>query len=328
MRFQWVASWALGLAVVSANARPTELTFEGPPQCDHAEGVREQIERLVGRPLRESEGADFEVNAEQTANSNWRATVRTILRDTSASPNEREFKGKTCAEVSDAAAVAIAMTLEQHSQEAAAGAPATVEAPSKAPSEAHAPNRTPLAPAASRPNSGSAATKPSHWRARAALHGVIEKGSLPSPSPGTELHLAVGAGNFQAALLGSMLAPQSIRLADGKGGEFQLRLIGLLACGERSLGPMDGRACLGFEWGQLAAEGAGVRNPRIGNGTWRAARADLGVGRGLGSALSITLRGALVAPLDRQAFVLDGDERVFRPSSFSVRGLLGVELEI
>lgn len=317
---QRVRQGVCGLAVAFAAARggAAEVSFRGPPECERAEGVREQIERVVGRPLAEAEHADFAVSVEQAANHSWRATVRTTPRGPDPSPSEREFRGKTCAEVSDAAAVAIAMAIEQHDKDVDAEAPAA----NANSAETQTPNKPAPPPARSRPPTSPA------WKAMLGAQGTIDAGALPNPSPGAELDLSAGFGKFHAMLLGAFLTPQTKRLANGNGGEFQLSLVGLLACGERPLGTLSARGCLGFELGQLAAEGAGVKNPRIGNGAWRAARVDLGAGWPLGAGLWLTFRTALVAPLARQTFVLNGTERIFRPSSFGARGLLGLELEI
>jgi hypothetical protein len=322
----WVRSrvfgWLCGLALASAcsSAQATDLVFRAPDRCDSAESVREQVERLIERPLSEAHGADFDVNVEQTEQG-FRATVRTKPRNDTVAASEREFSGSSCGEVSDAAAVAIAMAIEQQEQAEAKGTSEASLQPKQVDSTA--------SPApASRAPKREAERNESRWRAFVGLQGALEDGALPSPSPGAELDLSAGFRRFRATLLGAVLAPQTERRADGTGGEFQLVLVGLLACADHPFGPVNGRGCVGFELGQLSAEGVGVVDPRIGNGAWRAARVDLGAGWPLGAGWSLTLRGALVAPLSRQTFVLNGNDRVFRPSSLGVRGLLGVELEI
>jgi hypothetical protein len=317
-----VVSWLCGLALASAcgSAEATELVFRAPARCESAESIREQVERLIERPLSEAHGADFEVTVEQTSEQRFRARVRTKPRNDAAAASEREFSAKTCGEVSDAAAVAIAMAIEQQEQAEARATSETSSEP-KQPALATAPAPADRPPALAKPNGH-------RFRAFVGVQGALEDGALPNPSPGAELDLSAGFGAFHATVLGALLAPQTKRRADGTGGEFQLMLLGLLACGNRSLGPVNGRGCVGFELGQLSAEGVGVVDPRLGNGAWRAARVDLGLGWPLVTGLSVTLRGALVAPLTRQTFVLNGSDRVFRPSSFGVRGLLGVELEI
>lgn len=325
VRFKVVGRWLCGLAILCAcgSAEAAEVTFRAPPPCDGAQSMQEQIERLIGRPLTEARDADFDVILEQTSNHGWRATVRTKPRDAKAEASEREFSGRTCAEVSDAAAVAIAMAIEQRDRDHTAEAAAASEN-----SKQEEPPHTAKPPPAAASPKKTAVQESSHWRALVGLHGALEAGALPNPSPGAELDLSVGFARFRATLLGTLLAPQTKRFADGKGGEFQLALVGLLACGERRFGSVSGRACLGFELGRLSAEGVGVAAPRIGSAAWRAARVDVGAGWPVSPGFWITLGGALVAPLTRQTFVLNGSDRIFRPSSFGARGLLGVELEI
>ena len=78
-----------------------------------------QVERLIGRSLRDVAAVDFEVSVQHVAGrpTPWTLVVRTLVPDTAIEPRTRELNGASCAEVTDAAAVAIAMVVqEQDSQ--------------------------------------------------------------------------------------------------------------------------------------------------------------------------------------------------------------------
>lgn len=321
---------ALAIVLISGSVRAATLAYHAPNECATADGLREQVERLTGRALREVNDAEFSVRVEGPEHHLWRATLSARIRD-SDQPGQREFSGKTCGEVTDAAAVAIAMAIDQETLAADSVAGTETEAvagPSNAGSPTSSRAAAGVAPQEPQTAPGVARAAAPSVRMRAVLLGVVDAGALPNASPGGELDLGVGVGQAYILLLGSVLTPQTRTLPSGKGGEFQLVVGGALACGERSFGRLAGNGCVGFELGRISAEGMGVTHPRVGSAAWRAARVDLGLAWPLGYGVAITARGTVSVPWSRQHFVLDGTERVYRPAPLSVRGMLGFNLEI
>ncbi len=321
----------LGFGLTLALASPVSaatLSYRAPGECADADNVQEQAERLIGRPLADTDDVDFTVTVDQSVAPAWHATL--IARQPGESePASREFSGASCAEVTDAVAVVMAMTIEQQSQPSdevegdssnAAATRVTESPPATAVAGGGAQRAAPSTPPSS--------SRPPGFRARAALLGVLDAGALPSPTPAAELDVMLGTAKVYAVLVGSVSVSQSKRLPDGKGGEFQLQLGGLLGCGERAMGVLRAEGCAGLEIGQITARGVGVSEPRAGSASWRAGRVDVGLRWPLSGGISLAARGALVAPLARQYFVLDGSERVYRPAALAVRGLLGLDLEI
>jgi hypothetical protein len=312
--------------MVTVGAHAAEIQFEGPSECEPAENVRDQVERLIGRPLETVAGADFAVKVVGPSASAWSATVQVTPRGGTEEPSARTISGQSCAEVTAAAAISIAMAIEQDREAA------DPERPSPPTSERQPPS--PIATRTAPPTPVRTAKAPvdsaseSKFHAAVALHVLFDAGALPSPSPGAELGVAVGSSGFYGVLFGSLLAPQTAQLPDGSGGEFRLTSGGLLACVQRSLAGFEGRACAGFEGGWMSAEGIRIAVPRTEGGAYRALRAELGFGWPLGAQLSLVARGALLGPLAPPRFVLNGKERVHRPSAFGGRALLGLELEI
>jgi hypothetical protein len=311
--------------MVTMRANAAEVAFDAPSECERAENVRDQIERLIGRPLEGVLSADFAIKVVRSGVNAWNATVQATPRGGAEGPRARKITGQSCAEVTAAAAVSIAIAIEQDHGAGNAERSALPPSESQATSAVGAPaapptlERKPPAPV------GSSAR--SKFHVGLALHGLVDAGALPSPSPGAEFDVMAGSAGFYAVVFGSLLAPQTTQLKDGRGGEFQLASVGLLACGQRSLAGFGGRACAGFEWGWMSAEGIGVARPAPTVEPHRALRAELGLGWPLGAQLSLVARGALLVPLAPQTFVLNGTEPVHRPSAFGGRALLGLEVE-
>jgi hypothetical protein len=321
--FLCACAWAFVMVTVRAHA--AEVAFEAPSDCERAENVRDQIERLIGMPLEGVRGADFAVKVVGPSGTGWSATVHVTPRGGAQEPSARTITGQSCAEVSAAAAVSIAMAIEQERGTATAERPP----PPASKKETTSPVETPAAPPTPAPTTRAPVeSSGGKLHLALALHGLVDAGALPSPSPGAELDVKAGSSALYAVGFGSLLAPQEARLEDGRGGRFRLASVGLLACGQRTLAAFEGRACAGFEWGWMSAEGVRIDLPRTESAAYRALRVELGLGWPLGAQLSLVARGALLVPLAPPRFVLNGTEPVHQPSAFGGRALLGLEFEI
>jgi hypothetical protein len=311
-------------------AYAADLAWTAPGDCATRASAQEQIERLVGRSLAEVEHVDFQVEIARSGAREWRVAVRTIARDGGA--RVRELTGASCAEVADAAAVAIAMAIEASdesdlAQQPPAGDVAADDAP--VPPDARARDEAPAQPAPER-TSTAASTPASPDALRFALGAglMLDHGSLPELAPGAELALSLGWRALRLTALGEFFPNQQTRLSSNPdhGGEFRLALGGLLACGERGFGALAAFGCGGFELGRLSAKGIGVHNPRFGDSGWQALRAELGGRYEFVAGLGVLLRAGIALPLERRAFVLDATQTVHRPSSAALRALIGLEL--
>jgi hypothetical protein len=285
-----------------------------------SDGILEQVRGLTGRALEEVNGVEFELELEH-AGDGWKLVLRT-LRGDEQSPRVRELSGASCGEVTDAAAVAIAMAVNERPviDAPASAAEAASEPPNSQPPERVVPPVSTPPPAPPRSSSW--------FSAAAALHGVLDVGALPNLAPGVELDLSAGSSRVQGVLVAGAFVPQQSRLADGKGGEFRLLIGGALGCAAQSFGRVRGSGCVGFELGQISGEGVGVQRSQLGSRLWSALRAEIGVSDAVAPGFSLVARVAAVAPLTRPEFVVDGLERVHRPSSVAGRALVGVEFQL
>jgi hypothetical protein len=320
--------WLVGLAPGSG-ARAAELTVTASAACSPKASIEAQVERLTERSLAQVDGVDFELRIERVAAEDWRLTLRMLSRDGTRRPRRRELAGASCADVTAAAAVAIAMAIEGRDDAAEDETP--VRLPQIAHDGAAQPNatrsetRTPasiegtLAPAAT--------SEQAAWRFAVAAGGALDVGALPALAAGGELELSASSRVLRIAAFGTLFAAQETRVASsGHGGEFRFALGGALLCAQPRFGRVFVLGCTGFELGRLAAEGRGVNAPDLRGAGWYAVRLEAGPGVELGAGFALLARAGIALPLARPEFVLNGSEVVHRPSAVAGRGLLLLEL--
>ena len=307
--------------LASPPLRAAEIRWSGSPDCRRELEVAEQVESMTGRPLATISIADFELQVAHTDANQWQVELKTRLRD--GAESSRSIVGAGCAEVTDAAAVAIALAVGPQES-----APAPVESGQPAPRvafSAPAPTtQTPTQP-----------TDRSSLEWALGLGGTLDSSSTPNPAVGGALRLAMSwrpTPNSQASLRfeleGALYAPTEITNLRGQGGQFRLGYVAPLVCGARPLRATALLACVGYELGQLSGEGAGsaVTDSRRRGTFWSAARAEVGILVPIGAAVHVTGRLGAALPFVRREFVLDGSNVVFQPAAFSARGQIGFEL--
>jgi hypothetical protein len=306
---------ATGLAGRAAQA--AVLRLRAPEQCAQAEEVADRVESLLGRPLGAVEGVDFEVDIAHPGGKTWQLRMDRIERGQGGQRSSRQLVGGSCAEVADAAAVAITMSIRAS---AASEDPAGVASP---PTPAPSPTRAPAVaatPVAALPVAGA----PLVPRASLTLAAVADTGALPSPGLGAALELALDLGRWRLAGLGAFFPSQTAH-AGSEGGDFNLLFGALLGCRSRPVASVVVLACLGGEIGRLAGQGVGVNAPRLGRAVWLAPRADLGVGVPLIAGLTLVARGGVAVPVSRPTFMVDETVSVHQASIMSARGTLGLQ---
>jgi hypothetical protein len=320
----------LGLAAAAAGvllsgsttARAASLRWTSPPDCARADAVEARIEELAGRQLETVESPNFEVTVERAAD-NW---TLALITETAAGASRRDLSGRSCSEVTDAAAVAMAMAiraaLPERSPEPVASpdvTPPAVEArpeatPSSAPSRAEHPGAKQAGAGNKRPELGGVV----------GVAALLDTGALPAPTLGVGVGGGLRWGWLRAELQGAAFAP---RTADGSGGQrgtFDLLTGAFLGCVERSMVETAVLGCVGVELGRLRGEGHGVSDPQIGTAFWSAARLEVGGGLRVASALRLAARVGVAAPFDRRPFELAGVP-IHEPAALSLRAALGVD---
>lgn len=322
------AMGAIGAAVMAVNvsAVAAEIRWTGDAACRRELEVAEQVTSMIGRQLPSIDDADFEVDTRRDKDGIWRLELKTVRRSDGAR-SSRSLRGKTCVEVTDAAAVAIALAVGPGPGQpelpialksaASADAPASTHALAKAELEAH----DTLSSSSLIWFGDLAGALDSSVTPNVALGGALSLGLswLPSRASSTTLRFE---------LEGAFYAPTESSNSNGRGGKFQLATVTPLVCGEKPLGANALLGCLGYEVGQLSGEGSGsavAASHRRGT-FWSAARAELGLHVPFGSGLRAFGRSGAVVALVRRDFALDGTDVVFRAAALSFRARLGLEL--
>jgi len=302
----------------------TEIRWSGEYSCRREREVVEQIESMTARPVSSVEIADFELSVKSLARQQWSLELTTVRR-ADAVRSARVIHGASCAEVTDAAAVAIALAIGPSADQGKIE-PESRPTPSvQAPPEAPRPRPRDLPPARSS----------LEWFA--GLAGALDSSATPAPAFGASVRLGWSGlpseqsqTRLRLELEGAFYAPTQTGDVGGQAGKFQLAYGAPLICGAKPLGGPTLLGCVGAEFGQLSGEGVGdaVTTSHPSNTFWSAARAELGLSFPLATALRVLGRAGVAVPLIRREFVLDGPDVVFRTAPISARFGLGVELSL
>lgn len=250
----------LGNEVARADdASPFELDWRAPTGCPSPERLRAEITRLIG-PNAHPEGTTH-VAGEVSAQDNGTYLVKLELEQ-SGHPGERTLTGATCAEVSRAAALLIALAIAPNSAR-------EEPEPSPPPPPPPPPAPAPPTPAPPPPPSAPPAT---HERSIViALGPAAEIGLLPALSPGGEVSLGAALDRLSIEAYGSAYLNQN-HVADADsatastssatvGGHFSLRSFGARGCAVLAPGDLSFAACAGGSVNHVAAQGYGVIFP-------------------------------------------------------------------
>jgi hypothetical protein len=317
---------AVGMAAASASmAKAAQLAVDAPESCLDPSTLADEVGDLIGKPLGSVADVDFRIRIAETSKRRWRLRLEMVDHrpdgdGPSAIRGSREIEGATCAELAEAASVAIAGAIRSISPETAPPEPDRLATPEVTPP-----------PTAREPPSLARSARPTptpSWHPAVALALATDTGALPKTGLGVDLEGDFQRGSLRLIALATWFGAQDAIGAGDAGGTFQLALGGLLACYAPRWGRWTPLACGGFELGRLAGTGTGlgVARPETGDALWRAARADLGVTAALGSNTALLLRAGMAVPLSHPEFVLDGSERVYRPGALAGRLTAGLEL--
>jgi len=297
-------------------ARPAALTVEAPASCIDPAALSEAVVELVGTPIASVPDVDFRIQIAGTAHQRWRLRVETLDHQPAGVAQQvrgtRELEAGSCAELAEAAALAIAVSLRAVERPGSTAA-STVE-PARLSPPAPAIRSVPL-PAGKVP-----------WRAGAGLAVVVESGVLPHLAPGLQLEADLNRGALRLALRGEYFGAQDTLDSAATGGSFQLVDGDALGCFLPVRDHWSVSVCAGLALGRLAGTGLNVARPHTRSALWGAGRAEAGVARRVGADAALFLRAGLAAPFIRPAFVLDESQLVHRPDRLAGNLAAGMEL--
>jgi hypothetical protein len=315
----------LGLATIAVapRAAAVELTWESPEACPDRANVEQRIHKLLGT-------TNDKVIAEGrvTATKNGYHLALTTTRD--GVRGERALDDASCEALADSAALIVAMAIDP------AVAMGIEEPPAPTPLlAAPSPNELPppssevvVAPIADAP-AAAVVVQPPSARPRFLIAAGGDVIGLVFPR--AALGAAFSVGTVVRSLrfdLGARYAPSSsheLAAPAGASGSFELlvahaRGAWLWSRGDFELGPT-----LGVEAGRARGRGQGVRTSLEGRAPWFAGS--------LGGLLTLRTGAfgwsadlAVVVPLTRPSFVIEGAGTVHTPAAIALRAGLSAEV--
>jgi hypothetical protein len=301
---------ALGGASSVAAASST-IEWDAPAVCPDTQALHERLSTLLGHDSTEL-GRVTEVRGVVTrAGLELRLTLELSENGRRSS---RVFVAQDCADLLEAAALAISL--------AAHGEPAPLESGAVAPEteQAAEPTTSP-----SMRDELDATAEPD-LSASVGAEAVLDFGALPSPAPGVALDARVHFGAWALGVGASFLPRQRLGVGGAEYVEFGLLVAGLHACRALLSGPWGIDACVGFEAGQLSARGPEPAPARQVKDLWLAPAAGVGVSRELLGDLQLRLRAEPVMPLLRKQYAVNETEAVHAPAAIDLRLFVGLAI--
>lgn len=302
--------------VVSA----TELEWSAPESCSEDSFVQ-QVEDNLQQSLAELTLESIAVMVTEGPSA-W-VLEFSLHEEGTERPPSRKLTGASCADVSGAAAVAVAMALHSRAGQQRASEPAPAVQPAAespvATGDVSPDEREPAAPAATE-ESG----PPYQWPIQLLLLGDVSL--LGTPSYGLGVGVGVARGSWEGALSGAVLPKVELRTSDTLGMTLGASMGMAAGCFHVGGPPATPRVCLGYELGVVYGEGSGtgLRVSRQQRALWHALRPEVGLGVPLAPGLSLRLFAGAAVRLSRARFVYDAGRVAHEMPSISARGTIGV----
>lgn len=323
-----LAALTAAFAVAAPVSDASTVTWSAPEGCPDREAVVGRIEAHLGTPLATPRPVVVSARGEVVA-----ASAGYLLRlevQTESGQRRREIAGGDCRELSNAAALLIAIAIDPGATapvaDAAPGQDTEAQSdpepePQPQPQPQPAPQPAPQPEPDSRPRRVSGALR---------VAGGLAVGPLPRAGPTLSIAGAVRANWFRAELaLAHRLARETTsRTGAGAVAEIGSTAAELAACGVPSLRIVEFPLCLGMEAGALTGRSREVREPASGAGAWLAARAGGGVIVLPIDRVGLALDLDLVVPLSRPGFVVEGAGQLHQPAAVGFDGVLGLEVRL
>ena len=261
----WGALWLSLVAAPVAGPEQLRLEWQAPPSCPDTTQVHQMIIETLG-----------DVDPEQLRPVAVRATLRPATSETfvlrmeleGGGAGTRELSGPSCVELSDAAALVIAMAIDPRLLERLEVEPPERTEPSEVPTPAREEPALPEPTDVEDPTPAEivepeVVPSPSPLDFVAHFGGGGGYGPLPRGGGVAAVGLGVAGPGWRAEFVGSYWPPSTGQSNNNPavGVRAQLWNVGLQGCGEPTLGPVSIPLCLGVLAGAVHAVGTGELEP-------------------------------------------------------------------
>lgn len=274
-----------------------------------------EVEELSGQTLSSSPDVHFQAQVVRSSGGRWIIELLT-RRSASGSEGTRRIEGASCADVTRAAVVAMALALE------AASEPKPEDDVEPAMTEKMAP-RAPSSEAPGAESSEPKRSAPLPLRPELHAGATLDSAALPSGTLGALAGFGVEVGRVHFQLDGLFFPDSEVSTGTG-GGEFRLLAASLGACFAVPVAGWTALPCLRYELGSLRGEGTRVRAPRPRTALWSALGGYLGAALPLARNWRLGIEGGAILPLTRPSFLLDDPEPIHEVPRLGFRGNLAV----
>lgn len=332
---QW-ASWLRSLAAVlvsgllatAAHAEPGTppddvaelLDWDAPEGCPDGVALHQSLKDVLGEPLDFGRLERVRGSIERRAND-WALTLEL---SESGRTRTRLITARACADLADAAALAIQLARVEPLEAPAAPEPPSTPKATPAPAVEAPPQPVDAAPAPP------LRTRPEPARAAILAAAALDLSSLSRPAPGLSIGGRLSFDRLELELYALALAPANVDVRSGESVRFSLLAAGPRAC-YRALtaGSLSAKPCVAFELGRFAADGAGLsQDEQSFEQWWLAPNAGLALELAATPWLALEARGELSRPLTRRSYAVNGNEVVYEPPAIGTRLYLGVGLQL
>lgn len=296
----------------TVDAFAADLSWTAPKECPEQPSVVGDLEELIGQPIAQASAIHFAVLVEQRPDGGWHAELTTTGRNSGS----RSLTGGSCAEVSRAAVVAMALVVNSDREQSTAESSSVNKKASEP-----APRKPVSQPEAEDPAQEEPSSIPLHplLHASAMLDGT----ALPSYALGVALDAGIALDDWRILVGGLYLPPVEERQGDS-GGKFALLAASVTGCYRLPLQTWAALLCGRYELGRLRGEGIDVAQSRPQNTRWNAVAAEAVASLPFSSTAELGLGVAAVVPLERAKFVLDSPEPVHELPAIGPRLQAGV----
>lgn len=286
-----VAAVVQGGAGVARAGAPA--AWQVPDECGGSERLAARVSAQLGRPL-ETEPMSIDVAIAPGPDGGYHAHVE---MDSVYGAAERDLTGADCGAVVDAVVLVLAVAMH--------------DVPQLADDEV----TEPVAPAPRAPA-----------RLLVGAGVGVDRGALPSSSPGASVVLALVRGAWRVELGGEVYQAAFAPTPEDDMRGVDVGLLGGRARLCHGVGPL--RACVGGALGRLEGRPVVLNEPATQSRRWSAVTAGLGWSYRFGGRFALGLDVDGVLAIDRPEFVTSDDVRLHQPAATGVRASCGLEVEI
>ena len=332
---------ASGGAARAAQPAPVALSWDAPEGCPTVDMVLGNVERILAEPGRPHAPVGAAAKVIVTAGAPWQAT---LILEFAGARTERRFQAESCDAAATAAALILALAIEDRAEAEAFEPPpfpgiaslpdlpsdpeAPVVRPPDGPTLAHRPSPTPPPPTeapivhSSRPL----------WTA----NGLIDWGTLPnSPSGGVEGSIGWrwNAGRWSLRALGgaAFFPTRELSWSATAGyvyGDFWLMNVGARACLGLTAARFEIGPCLGGELAVMHASGSDNNPWEMASETrpWFSLLGSVVASLRVSRTVTVSLRAEAAVPTSRPTFGTSRTDRlVYEVPALAFRSAIGIE---